>query len=482
MNTRQFDGDGWIARLAAAIENDVSRSDPPWLDYPLRPPRESAEGNRVWRLAQYRSLASRAKTDQIAAQQFAGSQLRYPFDPMNTMSILREHPVLARADADSEGLDRVYIQLTNRTVLFDFDSLLLRLGKISLIKGADGAAHLLHRFLTDGDVGRLPATEIIVVHGLSVDRCFALPEGASLAPYEDTRQRYNLPDDPVAWLKSARIDPGSWNRSAATAALVRPIAWRPGFYSSSHDAEKPFQTVRYGFPLGHAVESVGALFQDRSLLVDLLSVVVGSKLLWHTSFTAVPDWIRQIDPNVAHHGGGGRASMFDVWPRDTELDEGGAATFAALAAGWIAYRRGDRSIDLALRRVASSLGPATRDFGLEDRLLDLGVAMEAMYGPMKIGRIERKLRSRASRLLAKSGNGPDIGEAVERLYKARSNIVHGNEPPPRDELENTLFEARELARDSLDALLRRGCKPDWSKPLDNAGIVTGNSKPAPASD
>ena len=68
MDTRQFDGNSWIARLAAAIEEDVSRSEAPWLMYPERAPYErapyeSAEGDRVWRLDQYRALAGRAKTD-----------------------------------------------------------------------------------------------------------------------------------------------------------------------------------------------------------------------------------------------------------------------------------------------------------------------------------------------------------------------------------------------------------------------------------
>ena len=68
-------------------------------------------------------------------------------------------------------------------------------------------------------------------------------------------------------------------------------------------------------------------------------MVVGSRLVSHTSFVGVPDWIRQLDPNVAHPVKGGHASLYDVWPQDSELDERGAATFVALAGGWIAYRQ-----------------------------------------------------------------------------------------------------------------------------------------------
>lgn len=282
MDETKFDGNVWVVRLAAAIDEDVSRSDPPRLDYPGRPPLESAGGDRVWRLAQYRGLARRAKTDPVAAQLFAESRVRFGFDPVKTKSILREHPVLAGADVDSAELGGVCLRLANRTSRLDFDSLLPRLAKISLVEGADGAASLLYRFLTDGEAGLLPATEIIVVHGLSLGDRVELPEGVTLAPYGDTRQKYGLPEDPVAWLKSGLVDLGRWNRSTATAAPVRPIAWHPGFSASTHATDNAFEFVAYGFPPGHAVESLDALFQDRSLLVDFLSIVVGTRLVSHT--------------------------------------------------------------------------------------------------------------------------------------------------------------------------------------------------------
>ena len=195
--------------------------------------------------------------------------------------------------------------------------------------------------------------------------------------------------------------------------------------------------------------------------------MVGSRLISHTSFVAVPNWIRIIDPNVANpRVRDGSAGLFDVWPKDQALGNDDAATFAALARGWIAYRRTHRSIDLAVRRVASSLGPVAGEFRLEDRLLDLGVAMEAMYGPLKFGRIKRQLKARASLLLAQDREGADVAETVECFYTTRSKIVHGDEPLPQSELERTLGETRELARGSLAALLRCGGAPDWSPPLD----------------
>ena len=231
MDATQFDSDAWIARMAAAIENDVSRSDAPRLDYPERAPLVSAEGDRMWRLAQYRTLAKKGKTDAIAAQQFAQSHLRFGFEPTESKSILHKHPVLVGADSGPSRPDAVRLQLLSLSIPLEIDSMMPRLAKISLVNGADCAARLLHRFLTDGMAGRLPAKEIVVVHGLSLKARVDLTEGAYLEPYEDARRTYSLPENPVQWMKSAGLDPGRRNRSTATAVLVRPFSWNPGLHS-----------------------------------------------------------------------------------------------------------------------------------------------------------------------------------------------------------------------------------------------------------
>ena len=293
---------------------------------------------------------------------------------------------------------------------------------------------------------------------------------------------YSLPENPVQWMKSAGLDPGRRNRSTATAVLVRPFSWNPGFPMQQESAENAFEAVHYSFPHGHTVESLGGMFRERSLLIDLLSVVVGSRLVFHTVFVELPDWIRQIEPSLVQPDYGSSASLFDVWPKDRELNDGDAETFASMARGWIAYRRKRHSIDLAVRRVASSLSPPLGKFGMEDRLIDVSVAMEAMYGPLKTGKIGRKLKSRASCLLAQGEDRADIEETVGHFYKTRSDIVHGDEPPPRDELESTLDKTRELARRSLAALLPRDGPPDWSRPLDSAGASGSGSTAEPAKE
>ena len=324
----------------------------------------------------------------------------------------------------------VNLRLLNLTVPFEFDSLMPRLAQVSLVDGADSAANLLHRFLTDGKAGRLPAEEIVVMHGLSLNARVDLAEGAYLAPYEHARQAYSLPEDPVQWMKSAGLDPSRRNNSTATAVLVRPFSWNPGFFTQAGGADYAFGAVHYSFPHGQTVESVGGMFRDRSLLIDLLSAVVGSRLVFHTVFVELPDWIGQIEPNIVQPNTGGSASLFDVWPRDKELNDGDAETFASMAAGWIAYRGKRHSIDLAVRRVASSLGPAaSKMFGMEDRLIDVSVAMEAMYEPLKVGRIKKQLKCRASRLLAQSdGTGQShflfVGSvcAVEGVERSISGL------------------------------------------------------------
>ena len=88
---REFEAEDWIARLAGAIEDVVSISDVRGSEYSGPAPNESAEGNRRWRVAQYRSLAHRSRDDAAAARVFASSHLHLEEESTEAQSILLEH-------------------------------------------------------------------------------------------------------------------------------------------------------------------------------------------------------------------------------------------------------------------------------------------------------------------------------------------------------------------------------------------------------
>ena len=83
----------------------------------------------------------------------------------------------------------------------------------------EAAARRLHEFLTAAANARIPANEIIVVHGLIVTGRVDLGSGAYLLPYEDVRIEFDLPDEPEPFQKK---------RTPNAAALVRGLEFGPG--------------------------------------------------------------------------------------------------------------------------------------------------------------------------------------------------------------------------------------------------------------
>ena len=122
-----------------------------------------------------------------------------------------------------------------------------------------------------------------------------------------------------------------------------------------------------------------------------------SKLVPHVEYRVLPSWIREFDQNFRLTNSGVGSHLFDVWPEDRPLSEEDAAAFVALARGWLSCPGSRRhAIELATRRVVASLGPAGGTFGLEDRILDVAIALKVMYGPFDGGEIAHKLRTCAA--------------------------------------------------------------------------------------
>ena len=370
------------------------------------------------------------------------------------MQAIAEHPLLMDALESSDDPECVFEAPTS-AARQKLSALAIRLAKAGVQLGGAGAATLLHQYLTDGAETRLRGHEVIVIHGLTVDSRIDLGGGAYLAAYESVGELSGLPDDPDAWLATSPLDPGRWNRSKGVAALVRPIFWGPGVIHPQDKRHRP--RVRFTFPADCATECGGWLFRNRHTLVSLLSIAVGAKLVSHSAFIAFPAWMSKLEPNLrTANSGGSRGGPFDVWPKDQPISVEEAQVFADLARGWVAFPT-TSSIELAVHRTAAALGPAAGPFGREDRILDAAIALEIIYDVPR-GKITRKLRNRAARLLRR----PRVAEEVDSFYGVRSRIVHGDAPPSGKALGSAMARGRELARASLLALLERGHPvADW---------------------
>ena len=452
MTPPYFNKTAWIERLAAALEHVAAAARPSYYPPPteLGGYRSSDERQSALNRA-YRDLAAWAKYDPTASIQFKESYLQVNADPVEAMAILREHPLIAPALVDSGREEAVGFRILGKTLRATLHGLVARLAKLSIKDGGKKAALCLHRYLTAGANGTVPAHEITVVHGLVVKTRFDLCAGAYLAPYGDARAEFGLLDEPETMSKTSYPD---------AAVFVRSLEYGPGVAPPNDDYGLPDVQISYRFPGEHRID-LERWFEDR-LLVDLLSIATRFPLLSRTRYVRLPGWIEDINPNFAHGFQQSAGNVSDVWPAGHDLSTDDVASFLEMARGWRTYADRPDAMNLATRRLAGSFSRPGGRFGLEDRILDVAIALEVLYG----GTTGNKLAQRAAALL---GDGETAAEPQRTydeagsFYDVRNRIMHGKtSPPSRDVLDQESETGRNLACLTLATLLNRDAPVKWA--------------------
>ena len=452
MTPTNFDEGDWIRRLAAAVERVAANARPSYSPIPPMPLgiRPIGEADAALRLG-YQRLASRAKHDPTAWTQFRKSSLLLDADPTEARGILREHPQMNPWIFGSGKDEAVEIRILNRMLQVSLTGLVSCLAKLSVKEGGEGAARRLHAFLTAAANACIPADEIIIIHGLIVAGRVDLGSGAYLVPYEDARIEFDLPDEP---------EPFQEKRTPYAAALVRSLEFGPGIGPREKDPGLSDMRIKYRFPTDYQID-LERWFEDAKFLVALLSVAERIPLLSRTRYARLPKWIQEIDPNFAYPTQTSGGFVSDAWPKGRDLSKSDADDFVALARDWYAEPEKPHALVLATRRLAASLSRPGGQFGEEDRILDIAIALEICYG----GKKGHQLAKRAARLL-----GSDATEQIRsydqarRFYSVRSKIVHTEGPAPeRDSLHGELEAGRDLACRSLRDLLKCDMPVDWAQ-------------------
>ena len=453
MTHPNFDEAVWIERLAAALEQVATEAEPSYSPFPPDIPRYGRI-EEYWSALHrgYRALAARAKYDPVASMQFKESHLWVKTDPIEAMTILREHPLMKPGLRGSGSSEVVRLMILNRQPSSELKCLVSCLAKLSIKEGGPEVARRLHRYLGAGANGTVPAHEITVIHGLVVKTRFNLLDASAyLAPYADARAEFGLPDEPEPMSKTSYPD---------AVVLVRSLEYGPGVAPTDDDAALDDVQVAYRFPVEYRVD-LESWFGDSKLLVDLLSIAKQVPLLSRTRYVRLARWIEEIDPSFAHGTEDSSGFVSDVWPRrGRELSEGDVAAFLDLARGWYTYLDKPDAMNLAIRRLAASFSRPGGRFGQEDRILDVAIALEVLYG----GTTGHKLSQRAAALLgATAGEQKRAYDQARAFYDARSRIVHWKRPlPSPDVLDKKLEAGRNLACLTLESLLSRGAPLKWA--------------------
>ena len=108
---------------------------------------------------------------------------------------------------------------------------------------------------------------------------------------------------------------------------------------------------------------------------------------------------------------------------------------------------------------------STANKDLEDKIIDLVIALEALYLP-DAGESTFKLAVRASWHLGEDrGNRAKLFKVFKELYKCRSKVVHGGEPKENVVIEGEsvpmekfITRAQDLCRDSIEKIMKQCLK------------------------
>ena len=444
MIQHKFDADDWVERLATALEDvaPLTRAWGPIQSYIFSVPRHD----------QYSELVNLVRHNSDMQIAFEASHLSLDSDPTEAMEILREHPVLNQP----EGIGIVIPKGSWSFV--ELKTLVLYLIKLAIKTDARTATCTLHRFLKMGEARQLEGHEITFFYGLNLDDRIDIGDGAFLAPYSYAKEIYSIPEHAEKHTIINGTENASSHSPRSISVLVRDLVWGPAVAPGDNYES----TLKVKYQLSNHPD-------DYVIVIDLLSIVTHRPMRIQAQYISVAKWLEDINPNFRFGWFRRLSSSSDGRHARHSLSEEDTEVFREMICGWQNYQGKHDVIKLAIRRLASSIS-RINPFGIEDRILDTAIALEAMYN-LQGSELTYKLSTRAAYFLgADAEKRTEIFNNVKSFYKARSSIAHGESKKKDPAVLNQAFnDGLDLARDTLFKLLRIGRQPNW----DNL-VITGS--------
>ena len=299
---------------------------------------------------------------------------------------------------------------------------------------------------------------VLVFYGLRLSEEVEIAENLKAVPLVHTEAYLDL-----EVVRS--VAPPSERRKGweGVSAIVEAVPWRPAVFRQGEGSGRVFD--------------MGSFYLDGRDFVALLSVFQGVPMV---SMAAFPNrthrtvslllgsprlsGVMVVDYGAWEYGGMGI-------PRDLDGDA------FEQARGLYSDPERDRYQEYGhvVSRLSEGLA-RTGQYSLDDRILDVAIALEQMY-ELDQGEISFKLKMRAACFLETETQARlSVFRKVGQLYNARSGIVH------RRSKESSRASKREasevgfdVARASLIKLLREGPPEDWKEMVMARG---GGTKPA----
>ena len=463
MTMAEFAAGDWIDRLAQALPGLAEAQEPYLREYWEQHPRvHDAVGERdgtqpAFPLDDLRDLYAIARHSHVFGEHAHYAPLLAVLDPVR--HILYAHPTLAPVRSRIIGKDDFWMQILNGGSSTTAPDLIVGLMARAAELAGDcfrAAATELNAFLSRGGQGAAACVpgdldvgyHAVLFWGLTLKERVKVTDDMVMLPFAQVQTFVDRS------LVEELAPPGSgFHRWRSVGAVVRPFRWKPMFSRTGYEREPELRNP-------------APFFQEAQTFLELLAVTHATPVL---RLATLSDCIHRSAGRLLgvehHHGGSHRgqsAQKFDGFDKGPELAP------AALAEAREAFenRQGERYGRMApiVGRLAEALardGP----FAGEDRILDVAIALERMYG-LDQGEVSFKLKTRAAYFLESDTEARlRVFKDVGAFYGARSKIVH-NSRKKRGAAEGrgaAFKKGFDIARRSVVKLLRDGPPPDWNE-------------------
>ena len=401
--------------------------------------------------AEYRALAGLAAGDVGLQELLSKYQTEIAGDPGAAIGLLLKHPA-AGGVFGGRGKDAAtFVTMPGQGFRVELSSFSRRAAALGARVGVRAAAAEVDQLLTLGAEGQLPGYEVVVLRGLSMEGVTELGPGTWLASHDVALARGLLRAEPPG---PTNDDPDY--RGMQALVMFREMTWSPCLVApqTSKNLGDPLPVATFAWQSGPGL----------GVLLDLLSLATSQRIDVVEILSCVPA-LTALDPNF----GPGSKMGFQTWGwwKVKAFETAEAAEVRRLCEAWGVFGGTDRDrLELSLGRLVSSERRNLGRFRYEDRLLDIAVALEVLFG-LQGGELTHKLSVRAAHLLGASGeNRVALFESVQRLYKERSRIIHGSRSRRSGRQigpEETVEGAYRTGRAALLNILARGSFPDWTR-------------------
>ena len=317
--------------------------------------------------------------------------------------------------------------------------------------GAETVARFAIEFAAHG---MIETSRILLLKGMSMLKAQALDDYCTLLPYREALKR---------------LDAGSMAWPSAVDKL-----WPPETVDNTCALEvRGFErrgVTGDDFEL-HASPLLQYMYET---LLLVLGLVWGKGLRLFGYFDGISEPIAAVLPFLRASPSGGGSSMrtefvFQGWGLNTTTGPLAIPEVADLVDSYARLPAPTRKcLDLALRRLRDS----SEKIEIEDRVIDMSIALEALFMEGELWNQKKIVSRRASWYFADShAERERIRKLIKEFYDYRSAIIHGHVPeelaPQESQRRDTrLVDVEDVIRASLKGMISEGRPESWEESKD----------------